>query len=235
MYYIDLEFFTATIKAPYCKKGKNHLAIIVWYYGLEFFSTYCKGNAAVMYEIFVDEKSVCYSSEETLSRKSVAYRNHLCKVITNQLGISYNYDATKEDGWMNGELLSFEKSVRVNQSLPLRSRPCEKLALAMASGDGFTVASCFVWMNKDEALSFLSVLTVYLRDIAVYNSTKNTNGLVFSDSILKNAQKFAKINIDKLYRCVTECSSARAHIESGINCALITAQLAIHLCGGKQN
>ena len=114
----------------YCKKGKNHLAIIVWYYGLEFFSTYCKGNAAVMYEIFVDEKSVCYSSEETLSRKSVAYRNHLCKVITNQLGISYNYDATKEDGWMNGELLSFEKSVRVNQSLPLRSRPCEKLALA---------------------------------------------------------------------------------------------------------
>ena len=31
MYYIDLEFFTATIKAPYCKKGKN--------YGLQFEAT----------------------------------------------------------------------------------------------------------------------------------------------------------------------------------------------------
>lgn len=155
------------------------------------------------------------------------------------------YLKTVLEGYSEDELGTFMRASSGNIGYAIRlaqdksylenAKVCEKLALAMASGDGFTVASCFVWMNKDEALSFLSVLTVYLRDIAVYNSTKNTNGLVFLDSILKNAQKFAKINIDKLYRCVTECSSARAHIESGINCALITAQLAIHLCGGKQN
>ena len=155
------------------------------------------------------------------------------------------YLKTVLEGYSEDELRTFMRASSGNIGYAIRlaqdksylenAKVCEKLALAMASGDDFTVASCFVWMSKDEALSFLSVLTVYLRDIAVYNSTKNTNGLVFSDSILKNAQKFAKINIDKLYRCVTECSSARAHIESGINCALITAQLAIHLCGGKQN
>ena len=32
----------------FCKQGKNHLAVVVWYYGVEYTSVYCKGNAALL-------------------------------------------------------------------------------------------------------------------------------------------------------------------------------------------
>ncbi len=151
---------------------------------------------------------------------------------------------TKLPTYSEKELLTFMRAASGNIGYALKlasdqeylenAKLCEALAIAMASGDDFGVASTFLWMKKDRILPFLSVLTVYLRDIAVYNTTKNPDELVFSDSILKNAREFAKINIDKLYRCINECSAARTQIEMGmLNYALVTTQLAIHLCGGK--
>ena len=111
------------------KVGRNHLAIIVWYYGIDTTSTYHIGNAALMFEAFSDGKSIAFSSENTLSRKSRAYVSGKKKIITLQLGLSYHYDATAEDSWKLGELDGFSDSAIVEQTLPLRPRSCERLVL----------------------------------------------------------------------------------------------------------
>ena len=115
--------------SSFCRKGKNDLAVVVWYYGIDTTSVYYPGNAAVIFNLSCGGKSLCVSSEKTLSRKSLAYAHHRQKIITGQLGLSFSYDAAKEDCWKIGKLNGFTESVLVDQKLPLRSRPCEKLVL----------------------------------------------------------------------------------------------------------
>ncbi len=109
--------------------GKNQLAIVVWYYGIDTTQVYYKGNAGLMFDLLLDGSSVCFSNENTLSRMSHAYKNHIEKIITPQIGYSFYYDATAQDEWMNGALYDFSPSFIVTQDLPLRKRPCKKLHL----------------------------------------------------------------------------------------------------------
>lgn len=113
----------------YAEKGTNRLAIIVWYYGIDSTQVYYPGNAAVKFEVMCDGIQAARSDVGTLSRMSRTYVNHLEKQITNQVGFSFMYDATAEDGWMRGELADFSASHIVDQELPLRIRPCKKLYL----------------------------------------------------------------------------------------------------------
>ena len=115
--------------AAYCKIGQNDITVVVWYYGIATTSVYYPGNAAVLFEIVCDGQCVCASSEQTLSRKSLAYAHHRKKILTGQLGLSFCYDAAKEDCRKTGDLNGFTESVLVEQELPLRKRPCEKLVL----------------------------------------------------------------------------------------------------------
>ena len=108
--------------------GENHLAIVVWYYGITTTSVYYKGNAALLFSLTEDENILAESGERTRCRMSRTYQNHRKKIITGQLGLSFSYDATQEDGWMTGDA-EFHKSILVPQDLPLRPRPCEKLTL----------------------------------------------------------------------------------------------------------
>ena len=118
--------------STFCRKGENRIAILVWYYGIASSFTYYPGNAGLLYELHCDEKLLCESNHKTLARMSRTYRNHRKKEITWQMGLGYGYDATKEDGWMTGALEGFESATIVEQKLPLRIRPCEKLVLQEA-------------------------------------------------------------------------------------------------------
>ena len=102
-YPYDKVFDTVDITS-FCKEGKNSVAIVVWYLGIDTTQVYYPGNAALMFEVFSDGVSVLSSSEKTLCRKSIAYAHHKNKRITIQMGPSFEYDATKEDSWMLGEL-----------------------------------------------------------------------------------------------------------------------------------
>ena len=113
----------------HCRAGENRLAIIVWYYGIDTSLVYYLGKAALMYTVAVDGNVCCQSDETTLSRMSCAYQNHRCKLITNQVGFSYTYDANKEDAWLTADVDGFAPSVVVEQTLPLRVRPCKRLEL----------------------------------------------------------------------------------------------------------
>lgn len=113
----------------YCQKGDNRIATIVWYYGIETTQVYYPGNAGLLYEIACGDKILCESNEQTLARMSKAYENHRMHIITLQLGLGYGYDATKEDNWLTGKLIDFSPAAIVEQALPLRARPCDKLTL----------------------------------------------------------------------------------------------------------
>mgnify|MGYP003290392488 CR=1 FL=1 len=113
----------------FCRKGTNRIATIVWYYGLESSSVYYPGKAGVLYTLVCNHQVLCQSSAATLSRMSQTYQNHRCKILSGQLGFGYGYHATKEDNWLIGELHGFTPSVIVDQALPLRIRPCDKLTL----------------------------------------------------------------------------------------------------------
>lgn len=113
----------------FCRKGTNRIAIIVWYYGLESSSVYYPGKAGLVYALACNDEVLRQSSAATLSRMSPAYQNHRCKMLSGQLGFGYGYDATKEDNWLIGELNGFAPSVIIEQTLPLRIRPCDKLTL----------------------------------------------------------------------------------------------------------
>ncbi len=111
----------------FCQKGENRITTIVWYYGLDSTSVYYPGNAGVLYELTSSDEILCASNAKTLARQSKAYMNHRMHIITGQLGLGYGYDATCEDQWLTGELVDFSPAVIVEQKLPLRERPCDKL------------------------------------------------------------------------------------------------------------
>jgi hypothetical protein len=113
----------------YCKKGENHLAIIVWYYGVSGTSTYYRGNAGLCFKVYQNGKLCLASDENVWSRLSKAYENGLERMITGQLGYSFHYDATKEDDWNIGVLSGFYPSRIVSQRLPLYERQIEKLII----------------------------------------------------------------------------------------------------------
>lgn len=111
----------------FCKKGENRVAIIVWYYGTSESFTYYPGNAGLLYAVSCEGEVLCKSGTHTLARKSLTYQSHREKYITVMIGYGYAYDMRKEDDWMTGDLVAFEPAVEVEQSLPLRKRPCDKL------------------------------------------------------------------------------------------------------------
>lgn len=111
----------------YCERGKNHLAIVVWYYGLSDASCYYLGRAALRFALWEGDTCICHSARETQSRRSIAYWRGACKKITGQLGYSFSYNAAAEDNWMLGEGAGMHESVLVPQNPPLRPRPCKKL------------------------------------------------------------------------------------------------------------
>ena len=110
----------------YCNIGVNSLAVTVWHYGKTSLC-YFPGKAALRYEVEIDGDLAAYSDESTLCRESREYQSRLCKQMTSQMGFSFHYDLTGDDGWRCGALSGFEKAVTVDQELPMSPRPVKKL------------------------------------------------------------------------------------------------------------
>ena len=103
--------------SEYCKEGSNDVAITVWHYGKTSLC-YFPGKAALRYEIEIDGEIATCSGENTLCRQSREYESGLCKQMTSQMGFSFHYDLTGDDGWRCGTLSGFEKATVVDQELP---------------------------------------------------------------------------------------------------------------------
>ena len=116
--------------SPFCERGNNTLAVVVWYWGETDLSVYRPGKAGVIYELIAAaDKVILSSGEQTRSRISSAYKNHYRKEITMQLGKSFLYDSAKEDDWMTGTAENFAASTAVDKPKPVMLRPISKLAV----------------------------------------------------------------------------------------------------------
>ena len=112
---------------PYLKKGKNTFAVLVWYFGIDTQRS-IKAQAGLIFEVKMGEKTLLASGENTKARYSKAYRQGSQKKVTRQLGVSFAYDATKEDGWLlTGENCNF--AVLVEKNCNFIPRPNERLKL----------------------------------------------------------------------------------------------------------
>ena len=113
---------------PNIKEGENTLAILVYHIG-KGFSRYKAYNAGLIFEVFDRENVILSSDSSVLSRQSLAYKNGRCKEISPQLGFSYLYDSTKEDGWIFGHGDGFFSSIEVKKECKFFPRPIPKMSL----------------------------------------------------------------------------------------------------------
>lgn len=84
--------------SEYVREGENSLAVEVWYGGVDT-STYIKGDAGLWFKVIAGDEILALSDRTVLSRLSLCYRNHEPKIMTWQMGLTYSYDARKEDDW----------------------------------------------------------------------------------------------------------------------------------------
>ncbi len=111
--------------SDYLKDEENHIGIIVWHIGKNF-SRYKSYEAGLIFEVVCQNSLVLSSDEKIASRQSKSYKNGLCKQISSQLGFSYLYDSTKEDGWLFGSGADFSSSKEIAKGAQLYPRPIKK-------------------------------------------------------------------------------------------------------------
>ena len=112
--------------SAFIKEGDNDFAVLVWHFGFES-SRYKIGVSGFIYEILQDGTVCAVSDTTTLCRKSKAYKSGYEKLITYQLGYSFLYDATKEDGWIYGCGDDFSPAVCQEKTTVFYERPNRKL------------------------------------------------------------------------------------------------------------
>ena len=112
--------------SEYLRQGQNTICFLVWYFGT-YGMRYCTPTPGLIYEICNENEIVAYSSSNTLSRKSKAYRSGVFKRISPQLGYSFCYDAVKEDTWLQGIKEGFTVSEEITKNCKFYKRPIKKL------------------------------------------------------------------------------------------------------------
>ena len=144
----------------YCKHGRNRLAVLCSYTG-EDTSTYCLAEAGLLYEIVGGGRVLAGSDEKTLCREDRCYESGRIEKISPQLGFTYHYDSTFEDGWMNAGENDFTASTVLDKRCTMFPRPVKLLEqrdnrdrTLIAQGEFYvpqkydtpaeTVANCFL-------------------------------------------------------------------------------------------
>lgn len=110
--------------SDYIISGENHIAIVVWYYGIDSF-TYYKAEPGLRFEIEQNGTVVLWSNENIQSRKSRRYISGKNQLITIMLGLNFHVDMREKDDWMLGKNSEgFEASV-VKEDMPEQLFPRE--------------------------------------------------------------------------------------------------------------
>ena len=139
--YGDFEWYKSCDEidiTEYLREGENTIAVLVWYFGMDS-QRHLSAKAGLIFELFEDGNTLLASGERTLSRYSLCYAHGRKKLVTSQLGLSFAYDATKEDGWQSSGT-GFTPSVLVDKNCRFVARPIEKLHL-LDRADAKIVAS----------------------------------------------------------------------------------------------
>lgn len=110
---------------PYLRRGNNKIAVLVWHFGVNTQRS-IKLGAGLIFEVQSKGETLLASGVNTRARYSKAYQQGAQKSITSQLGLSFSYDATKEDDWITTGKDCFQ-SVEVDKKCLFAPRPIEPL------------------------------------------------------------------------------------------------------------
>lgn len=128
--YGDFEWYKSYDKmdiTPYLQAGKNSVAVVVWHFGCDS-QRYIQARAGLIFEVKAQGQVLLASGETTRARYSKTYRHGMKKLVTRQLGFSFAYDATQEDGWItSGE--GFAPAVIAGKNCAFIERPVKKSIL----------------------------------------------------------------------------------------------------------
>ena len=122
--YEENSYYEEADLTPYLKTGENRVEILVWYIGAHNLLVYSGGKAGLIFEVLVDGKVAVVSDEKIPSAYHPCYKRGYQKLITEQVGYSFYYDAQKES-----EAVDYTPSVTVDKPLPRRLRPVKTLQL----------------------------------------------------------------------------------------------------------
>ena len=104
---------------------ENTLCILVWYAGKSGMR-YLTPYPGLIYEIFDTTGVITSSTPNVMSRKSKAYQSGHSRKISDQLGYTFSYDATKEDSWLQGAKDGFSPSFEIQEKAEFYPRPIKK-------------------------------------------------------------------------------------------------------------
>ncbi|MGN1051943.1 MAG: hypothetical protein ACI4SH_00975 [Candidatus Scatosoma sp.] len=118
---------------PFLHSGENAVKILVWHFGRDS-QRYKAAKAGVIFEFAKQDggqsagtscgEILAQSGAHTTCRKSAAYASGYKKIITNQLGFSFLYDARKESG-----PIALQNAVEINKTCVFFPRPVKKLTV----------------------------------------------------------------------------------------------------------
>ena len=128
-------------------KADSKLKITAWHSGIDS-QTHVATNAYVAFCILKDNNVVYASSENTLCRMTPEYVQHLCKIITSQMGAGF---ALSGRASVSEPHTSVVKDINFNS---LRKRPIKALNLG-APIAGNTVREGYCKLGNDSDLAFL--------------------------------------------------------------------------------
>ena len=162
---------------PYLSKGENYVCFLCIYWS-ETGRRWNTPSAGLIYEVENDGKIIAVSGEDTPSRRSCGYLSGFEMKISNQLGYSFFYDATKDDGWLFGKGEGFGKSCVIEKDCSFVPRPIKpqcvgKLIKATPFGD----KKNYIFDLGEEYVGFCNF---------VINSKKEQTIRVFYGELLKD-------------------------------------------------
>jgi alpha-L-rhamnosidase len=102
----DDRYYLSRDISDYIKPGKNCLAVLGYYQGIST-SRYVKGRAGILFEIKSDDGTLVRSGAGFRARTSRAYLSGDVPLVTPQIGLTIQYDASEDDGW---RYLSYDDS-----------------------------------------------------------------------------------------------------------------------------
>ena len=106
----------------YSKNGKNTAVLTAWHMGTKHSSCYPAEPGAI-FELWQGGKPVLSSGEDTVCRRTPGYKYGQGKVITSQLGISFDFDACD-----SGD--AYSKAVVYERDAKLVKRPIKELVVS---------------------------------------------------------------------------------------------------------
>ncbi len=187
--------------------GTNHIAIVVWYYGVDSFN-YIIGKPGLIFEIEQNEQIVLYSDTNVLSRKSETYISGNNQMITPQLGLNYRVDLKKSSDWMTGKSkVGFLKS-NICDDMPCAflKRPIKKLEIGDVICGEIVSQGSFSYSNtngyygekmQNAALCFYRSEDIYNPETEKYNlGERSSDGLFFIVDLLKESTGYLDFDIE---------------------------------------